>query len=203
MDVRVATREDIPVLAEVLTQALEKDPAYRWFFPNPETRRDKMRRLFTLFLEERVPAGLVFTTTARDGVALWRGPHETGDASLWHSLAIMRLLGTAIGRGLQWWWRVERWHWPEPHWALLLLAVDPPSQGRGVGFRLLRPGLERAEAEGCAVYLDTANPHNVGFYRRLGFVVWRTVRLWGGPTVVQMVRQAGRLEKGNGQPVAG
>ena len=38
---------------------------------------------------------------------------------------------------------------PEPHWYLMILGVDPPRQGQGVGGALMQPILSRADAENC------------------------------------------------------
>ena len=76
-------------------------------------------------------------------------------------------------------------HAPGPHWYLMVIGVDPAHAGQGVGSALIRPVLARADAEGVACYLETAQPANVAFYRRLGFRVLDEVvepvsglRLW-------------------------
>lgn len=73
---------------------------------------------------------------------------------------------------------------PGPHWYLFLLAVDPSRQGRGLAAEVLRPVLDRADAEGLPVYLDTHNPANPAFYARHGFDEAATdvvdgLRFWG------------------------
>jgi len=60
---------------------------------------------------------------------------------------------------------------PPDHWYLLLLGVDPPRQGQGVGGSLIEPILRRADAEGRACYLETMKPRNVTFYQKHGFAV--------------------------------
>ena len=54
-------------------------------------------------------------------------------------------------------------------WYLFLLGVEPRSQRRGIGSALIRPVLERADAEHVACYLETENQRNVAFYRKQGF----------------------------------
>lgn len=60
---------------------------------------------------------------------------------------------------------------PEPHWYLMVLGVDPPRQGQGVGGALIAPMLERADAAGVPCYLETNKTRNVPFYQRHGFEV--------------------------------
>lgn len=63
----------------------------------------------------------------------------------------------------------------EPHWYLSMLGTDPVARGTGVGSRLLRAGLARAEADGVPVYLETMNSANLGYYERFGFRVVRVL----------------------------
>jgi len=60
---------------------------------------------------------------------------------------------------------------PPDHWYLLILGVDPPRQGQGVGGSLIEPILRRADAEGRQFYLETMKPRNVTFYGKHGFDV--------------------------------
>ena len=60
---------------------------------------------------------------------------------------------------------------PGPHWYLMALGVAPASQGQGIGGRLIRPVLARADAAGLPCYLETETERNVTFYRKHGFAV--------------------------------
>ena len=59
----------------------------------------------------------------------------------------------------------------EPHWYLMALGVDPDHQGEGHGSTLVRAGIEKADRDGKAVYVETETEENLGFYQRLGFEV--------------------------------
>jgi ribosomal protein S18 acetylase RimI-like enzyme len=60
---------------------------------------------------------------------------------------------------------------PGAHWYLWALAVEPGCQGQGIGSRLLRPVLARADKEGLSCYLETHAERNVAFYQKWGFRV--------------------------------
>ncbi len=86
--------------------------------------------------------------------------------------------------------QIEHLHPKYPHWYLALLIVDPDVQGRGLGTRLIRPGLDRATADGLPCYLETQKLSNVSWYQRFGFAVTETVEVRGAPPVWCMTRPA-------------
>lgn len=86
--------------------------------------------------------------------------------------------------------QIERRHLKEPHWYLGLLVVDPDLQGRGLGSRLIVPGMELADRDGLPCYLETQKQSNVSWYGRFGFEVTDTIDLVGVPNVWCMTRQA-------------
>src|SRR5262249_24908653 len=84
---------------------------------------------------------------------------------------------------------LEKRHPRFPHWYLLLLGVDPPAQGQGVGKALVRPILERCDREGLPAYLETGKERNVRFYASLGFDVMEEIALpGGGPKIWLLLR---------------
>jgi predicted GNAT family N-acyltransferase len=73
------------------------------------------------------------------------------------------------------------------------MGVDPGSQRMGLGGRLLKPVLETADREAVDCYLETADPANVEYYARHGFVVEnRSLELVpDGPAHISMRRRPG------------
>jgi len=59
-----------------------------------------------------------------------------------------------------------------PHYYLGVIGVDPASQGSGVGKQLLKSFCELSAADPLSegVYLETAQPSNIAFYERAGFL---------------------------------
>lgn len=80
--------------------------------------------------------------------------------------------------------------------SLEMLFVDPDFRGRGVGGRLVRWGMERHGLDRVAV--NEQNPQAVGFYRHMGFEVYkRTERdQQGGPYPLLYMRLPGALGEG-------
>ena len=80
-------------------------------------------------------------------------------------------------------------HAPLPRWYLGVLGVDPEGQRQGWGARLMKPILDRADAEGLPVSLETVREPNVAYYRRHGFEVAGVPGAGGGgPVCWVMVR---------------
>ena len=85
-------------------------------------------------------------------------------------------------------------HVPEPHWYVLVVAVDPTLQGRGLGSALVEEGLARADHSNSPCYLETSEERNVRFYERYGLTVITKVALGrGGPPAWAMRREPRRV----------
>jgi ribosomal protein S18 acetylase RimI-like enzyme len=86
--------------------------------------------------------------------------------------------------------QLDKAHLLEPHWYVQVLGVRPNHQGKGLGGKLLRPVLEKADQAGVVVYLETSNPKNLDFYRKHGFEVMEEITpVDGCPAVRRMLRK--------------
>jgi ribosomal protein S18 acetylase RimI-like enzyme len=79
---------------------------------------------------------------------------------------------------------------PKQHWYLMVLAVDPPNQGQGLGGAVLEQELREADMRGLPCYVETAKPINVTFYEKQGFVVNKEIAVpMGGPPFWTLIRE--------------
>ena len=86
---------------------------------------------------------------------------------------------------------VEKKHPSAPHYYLMALGVDPDLQGRSVGTQLMRPVLDKCDAEHMPAYLESSKERNVPLYERNGFKVTETMVIPnGGPKIWLMWRDA-------------
>ena len=186
--VRLATPDDEPALADMLARSFHDDPVSVWEHPDPARRPRRIARFFAGRLATLVPHELTWTTAERDAGALWAPP----DGWAVPPGELLRGFGALTPRRapLVMWGLggVERAHPRETHFYLAVLGVDPPSQGQGLGSRLIAPGLALCDREGVPAYLETAKARNVGFYERHGFRVTREMVLPRGPRVWLMWR---------------
>ena len=175
------TPADASAVAGVLYRAFDADPLWSYVVPPSTTRATELRRFWQGAATYTLACGEVYATREIDGVACWLPPGQT-DVTLRQmirsrfalQLAVMRLGPVARQRALDLVGYIDSLHkrlLDEPHWYLFALAVNPESQGRGIGGRLIEPVLARADRHGHPCYLETQAERNVAFYARRGFEV--------------------------------
>jgi ribosomal protein S18 acetylase RimI-like enzyme len=193
-----ATSQQIPELARMLARAFEHDPVYEWLIPEGAQRATRLRWMFELQLNRfSVELRDTYTTARLDACAIWK-PAGDYSMSLGEQLQVLpafaRILGwRRIPRSMKLMDHMEALHArlaPGPHVYLNVLGVEPSQRGRGTGQRLLEPMLERCDAEGRDVYLETANVANVPFYERNAFELREVAEHPRFPTFWAMFRPA-------------
>jgi len=202
----VETLEIVPLgddrrgaVAALLARAFLGDPIFAWIEPEPTPRQAFLERFMAALVRRSLRYGEAWTTAPElAGVSLWKGPDLRAlDAAQQAATGLDRiaewLSPAALARFEALFDPVEaalERDVPGPRWYLGVLAVEPGWQGRGVGSRLMRPLLERADRDGLPVTLETGQPKNLPLYRRHGFEVLRELPppAAGGPTVWTMMR---------------
>lgn len=187
--------QDIGPVADVLARAFEDDPHFSWIIRDDRARLKRLVAGFTLFIERiwlRPDEG--YTHEQGIGAALWMPP-GTWHVSPWTQLrlapATIRVLRGDSGRLIRALNFIERKHPHSPtHWYLPIIGVAPAWQGRGFGAALLRPVLERCDADGTPAYLEASTPRNRALYERHGFEVVEECRYASdGPPLWRMWRE--------------
>lgn len=182
----------------VLGRAFFDDPMMTYILPNDATRSAPLRWFMTAAARYGNSYGEVYTTDgAVEGNAIWLPPGEakvTLPRMARHGMlaAPFRFGWGGFNRFLSVVNHLEHLQerdLPERHWYLLVLGVDPPRQGQGLGGALIQPVLARADAEGLSCYLETMKERNLPFYQKHGFeVLVDDVLPKGGPRFWTMKR---------------
>jgi ribosomal protein S18 acetylase RimI-like enzyme len=182
--IRKAARHESPRLAATLARAFDRDPQMQWVLPDASRRVTMLERSFDLYLRKLwLDQDECYTTDGVAGAAIWNLPVR------WH-LPILRQLRllpamTAIYRRslprvVRAIATLESNHPTERHYYLPFVGVDPDWQGRGIGAALMRPVLDRCDADGMPAYLEASTPRNRALYERHGFDVIEEFELGAG-----------------------
>jgi GNAT superfamily N-acetyltransferase len=190
---------DVERVVPALVRAFAADPLFDWIEPRPEPRA----RFLTAFMRALAWRSHLFgeafvTSPVAQGASLWKGPdlgHLTDEQSARCGLDRVadsldpgpraRFTAADVEHVLE---RAV----PRPRWYLGVLAVDPDGQAQGWGARLMKPILDRADADGLPVSLETMREANLAYYRRHGFDVAATVDLPDGGPTCWVLRRAPR-----------
>ncbi len=189
MDVTTHPAQPVAVssTAAALAQAFMDEPGAVWFLPDDARRLRFLDWSFRSLLAYGRRYGIVEEREGR-GAAIWLPP----DRPLMHPFHAFRMgywqvpfrmgLG-GIRRFLPSMRLMDRHHRERVerrHWYLMVLGVQPPEQGTGMGTSLMRPVMRRADEDGLPCYLETGTEVNVRFYSRRGFEVVSEGNLPGG-----------------------
>lgn len=183
---------------EVLGRAFHDEPGSVWLIPDEAERARLLPRMMEPIIRYCQLFGEAYTTNGGLlAAAGWLPPGQT-------ELTLERMVQARMDRmpqdiGIERFARfmqmtgflatLHRQAAPAEHYYLMVLGVDPPRQGQGIGGALIQPVLRRADAEKLPCYLETGKEINVRFYRRHGFeVVAEGDTPGGGPPYWTMLR---------------
>lgn len=190
--VAVASPPAVPAIGATLARALADDPGWIYVFPHAPSRvRHMTGMLGTMVGRAYLDLGATWATADGDAAAVWLPPGRRKVAWTTELGVFVRTgwrLRTRLVRAIRMHGMIERRAPTEPHYYLALLGVDPARQGHGLGLQVIQPALDACDRDRTLAWLETSNPRNHGFYRRLGFVVADEVVVPRGPTVTFFAR---------------
>jgi ribosomal protein S18 acetylase RimI-like enzyme len=189
--VRVAQRREAGALKAALAAAFSDDPVFGWLVGEGPRRRGRLERYFAIQLAHALAEGCVWTSDGLHGAALcmppghWRVPPRLMIANGGRFADVFRgRLARAVGLLAA----MERRHLRGAHYYFSYIGVTPEAQGRGLGSRLMRPALDRCDAERLPAYLEASSERNAALYQRLGFRCTEVLRFAGSPPLMLMTR---------------
>lgn len=197
VELRAATPSDVGALSRALAAAFEDDPIFGWLLPDQGRRYDRLVRFFALEVGDVVlPSGSAWMSLDGSGACLelppggWRMPLR---AQAFHAPGFAAVFGRSLPRALITITKMERRHLREPHRYVPYVGVAPEGQGAGLGTRLLKRTLDRADADGLPTYLEATSERNAALYERLGFEHLGAFTVLGSPSFWPMRRPASPL----------
>lgn len=178
MDISRATPTDLHPAVGRLVRAFRQDPITGFLLQDGPGYDERLARFFTLLMRARLALdmpvlvaregadilGMVmgYTTTPpawpSDLAGAWED-FERSVPGLTDRMAVYEGIATEYAPTV-------------PHYYLGVIGVDPAQHGHGIGMRLIKTfcGLSAADDLSHGVYLETAEPSNVSFYQRAGFI---------------------------------
>jgi len=188
--VRPARPHESRALQAALGAAFFDDPVFGWLVGGPR-RQGRLERYFALQLAHALADGCAWTCDGLQGAALymppdrWRVPPRSLAVNGRRYAGVFReRLPRAVGLLAA----IERRHLRDPHYYFSYIGVSPEAQGKGLGSRLMGPGLQRCDAEGLPAYLEASSERNAALYERLGFRCVEVLRFAGSPPLRLMTR---------------
>ncbi|MFQ1004269.1 GNAT family N-acetyltransferase [Modestobacter sp. SSW1-42] len=177
--VRPATRADVPRMAATLSQAY---PDYRWTsWALPEDGRTQRLSRWAELWGGLVPvlAGTAWVTDDVSAVAAWVAPGDEQPAADLQAV-IDRDLPRVFGARQPVVFASQRLgaqgRPPEPHWWLHAVGTRPAARHAGLGAAVLRPVLDRCDAEGVPAAATVYTSTVVRWLQRSGFAVTHATR---------------------------
>lgn len=166
--IRRATAAEARRVAKLVATAFTPLAAVAWLLPEPSVRPRVMTGNFLILVEHAMEHGRV-EVIGEQAAAVWfdrtAPAPEPPDYDRRLAAACdpwtdrFRLLDGLFDE-----------HHPEaPHEHLALLAVDPRSQGRGLGTALLRHRHRDLDQAGVPAYLEASSPQSRDLYLRHGY----------------------------------
>jgi ribosomal protein S18 acetylase RimI-like enzyme len=163
----------------VLGRAFHTNPGFMWMLPDEASRFKKLSWFMRAGASVGHKDGEVYTPAGTvEGAAVWLPPRKT-------TLTMRQMVAAGLlAAPLRWGMgplmrfmsvtqKMEHLHkramGGEDHWYLMILGVDPPRQGQGVGSALIAPVLQKADASRLPCYLETDKPEDIKFYEKHGF----------------------------------
>lgn len=191
-----ATKADLPQVAQDLADAFGDDPHFDWFMRADVRRKAERERFFNFVVTTMARPGRIDRPVGGGAAAVWMPSETLTKPTLREELrtlpAMLRATGLArFGRLIEVRNTMDAHHpMDRRHLYLWFLGVTPRLQGMGIGSRLLRAGLNRADEAGLPAYLETGTERNVALYRRHGFqIIHQGPPGKGAPTMWHMWRE--------------
>lgn len=181
-DVRKMTAADGDAIARVMAEAFYDDPLMAWTLPRDAKRFQRLESIFALSISRIwLPQDECYVSEQRIGAAMWMPPGTwklSPLAQLRLIPAMARAAWSDLPRVVKLDSFVEKRHPHEPpSWYLNAMGVTPDWQGRGIGTALMRPVLERCDADRVPAYLETSTTRGRALYERTGFEVVEECRV--------------------------
>lgn len=173
---REATASDKGLIIDILTRSFQDNQSVNYLIPPDGKRLERIRALMDYSFETCTLFGKVYVSDDNKGCALISFPEKkkTTLKSLWLEV---KLILTSIGFGniskaIKREKEISKNYPTSSIFYLWFIGVNPDSQNRGVGKKLMMELLAESARMKRPVYLETSTLKNVPWYRKFGLDVY-------------------------------
>jgi GNAT superfamily N-acetyltransferase len=197
--VRRATAHDLDEVTAVYAEAVWDEAVATWMIPDEERRHALGRSsAFRQYLGAQLANGALIVAGGSElaGVSVWArvdGSDAADDDPDEVIATVREIYGPYADRFVEVMVSTASAHPSDrPYLYLQQMAVLPIHRGRGLGSAMLRHGLQMADNDGLATYLEASTTRNRALYARHGFVDYGPpIQLsHGGPRLQPMLRES-------------
>lgn len=173
-----------------LVTSFADDPFIRWMFPDAHQYLSAFPLVLKYFAGAAFENRTAYRSADFSAACLWLPPGVSPDEEglgevmeRWLDASVQDQVFAVMGQ-------VGAGHPEEPHWYLPAMGVDPRNQSEGKGSALLGHSLKACDQTCRRAYLESTNPTNIPFYKRLGFEVIGKIQVDGSPVLTRMLQKA-------------
>jgi ribosomal protein S18 acetylase RimI-like enzyme len=176
-----ANAKDFNQLQITLTKAFKNDPLTKWYLGTPDKNFGRRVDAFMKYnLWHSFARGFIRHDESNIATALWipYGLQFPKFKFKFDLVANFRMLFAFGSKDISRIQNLEKYTVKQHHtvaqqfYHLVILGVNPVSQGQGLGKALLLEGIEKAHSQNLPVLLETSTEKNVAIYTHFGFSVY-------------------------------
>ena len=167
--IRVAESSEIEKVAAMMTVAFSGDPFMRWMYPEADAFIAHFPKFVEAFAGGAFDQDAAFVDEDFGGACMWFPPGTEVDEEGLQQHAIATVAPERLGQMGEIFQQMEEYHVDEEVWYLPMIGVDAKFQGQGIGALLMNSVLAKTDEMGIPTYLESSNPTNIPFYKRLGY----------------------------------
>lgn len=171
-----AKRTDKDLIVDILTKSFESNLSVNYIIKQDNNREKRIRALMDYSFEVCTVFGDVFLSDDNKACALIVYPDKK-KTTLQSILLDIKLILKAVSVGnisktLRREKLINSIQPQMPMAYLWFIGVDPHTQGRGVGSKLLQEFIDYSNSNNRPIYLETSTVRNLPWYAKFGFEVY-------------------------------
>ena len=175
---RPATLADADLIKSILLASFKNDPHLAWLLEQSKNKF-KLDVLIDYVVHQTLRRGEIYLTDDNNAVALWDFERNEKMSSHYirRNLAFLIQIGIrSVVRILKSEAHVHNNFRKYPRYChLYMIGVLPEAQGKGLASALMNPMIQRMKEKSIPLFLEMANPRNVGIYKKQGFKIFETL----------------------------